>query len=94
MWFSDTSSCPKVFLESNQFHSSVALKGPGDTSFTDYSANIGTVGYEFRGLTQAAAFSIATSKNVYPTSAYAYRANEAGGYNVRVVTRSQDSFTP
>lgn len=85
--YTDTTNAPKVYLEYE----------PGRPVPVSYSTDTGMVGktrretttrYEFRGLTRAAADSIAAAKSDTSTTARSVRISNAGHYNVEVTAQS------
>ena len=88
--FSDTSSCPKVYLERDNYREAVSISG--DTGLIGKKRTVSLDQYEFRGLTEGAADSIATYKQDTVTDAKAVRMGEPNMWKVVVTTTTYGSW--
>lgn len=87
--FTDTTNAPKIMLTGYRYRAHSAFYIADSTSFKGYYRDISSKDYEFRGLTYAAADSIAATyksktsgDSIY--DAYWARQNDAGMYLVHV----------
>jgi len=86
-YYTDTTNAPKIYLESEPSRrESVSISS--DTGLVGKTRQVTTTRYEFRGLTRAAADSIAAAKTDTNTTAKSERMNDAGAYKVSVVDQT------
>ena len=86
-YFTDTATAPKIYLESEPARRE-SISFSSDTGLVGKTRQITTVRYEWRGLTKAAADSIAAAKTDTNTTAKSERMNDANGYKVSVVDQT------
>ncbi len=93
--YTDTTNAPKVYLEYEPARREglTYMRYPSDTAPVVLGRQVTTTRYEFRGLTKAAADSIALAKTDTHTTAKSGRASDAGHYTVSVVTQTTTSYT-
>ena len=102
MFYSDTSSAPKVYLSGSDHYETFTVHNPATGSTTPlqrWRQRVKTDEFEFRGLSLAAADSIAATyaamttgeANRYTTSYR--RTSEAGTYSVQVSHTVTDTWT-
>jgi hypothetical protein len=82
-YYTDTSTAPKVYLDYEPTRAEKYSIVAGTKTRT-----VTTTRYEFRGLTKAAADSIALAKTDTNTTAKSERMNDAGAYKVSVVEQT------
>lgn len=90
-YYTDTATAPKIYLEYEPKRPeglTYYVGAPGDTEAVALTRQVTTTRYEFRGLTKAAADSIADAKVDTYTTAKAERMNDAGAYKVSVVEQT------
>jgi hypothetical protein len=97
-WFTDTTNAPRILTEGYRIRQPLPWFVSDSTSPRGYHRDIAETHYEFRGLTQAAADSIAAQRKSL-TTGYAYqvdarwfRLNDAGGYGVQVVEKTTGAW--
>lgn len=92
--FSDTTNAPKVYLENEPSRREGLTYVASDTDAPQVKTRqVTTTRYEFRGLTKAAAESIAAAKVDTTTTAKSERMNDAGMYKVSIVTKTVTAYT-
>lgn len=99
MFYSDTSSAPKVYLGGSVSHEVFSYRSGDSGVPIAYHRKVTSTEWEWRGLTLAAADSIATTKAALTTGdnnryATSYRrTSEAGTYSVQVSHTVTDTWT-
>ena len=91
-YFTDTTNAPKVYLEYEPSRPE-AVSFSTDTGLANKTRQVTTTRYEFRGLTRAAADSIAAAKSDTVTTAKSERMTPAGAYKVLVNVQSKTAWS-
>ncbi len=90
-WYTDTTNAPKVVLETVERRENISLST--DTGLAGKYRTITNIKSEFRGLTQAAADSIASAKQDSNTNAVSARENNGGAYKVVITDNTIGAWT-
>ena len=97
-WFTDTTNCPKIVTAGYRYRQTMPFTIVGDSaSPRGYHREIQDRQYEFRGLTFAAADSIAAAKknasvDSHTIDAAYFRENDAGAYGVRIAEHIRSAW--
>jgi len=94
-YFTDTTNAPKVYLRRYNANENATVVGQdtsGAVTLTNRSRTVDINHYEFRGLTEAAADTIATGLRDTNTDAHAERMNDAGMWRVSVISKSYGAW--
>lgn len=89
-WFTDTTNCPKIMTAGYRYRQPLPFVIVADSAAPlGYHREIQDIQYEYRGLTYAAADSIAAAKKSVSVDSHTvdaawFRENDAGAYGVRV----------
>lgn len=90
-WYTDTTNAPKVYLKQDAYYEKVSIST--DTGMVGKQRIVSRDEYEWRGLTEAAAKSIATAKGDTNTQATAVKENQAGAWKVVVTDETIGSWS-
>ena len=94
-YYTDTTNAPKVYLESEPSRPEglTYFRYATDTAPVYRTRTVTTTRYEWRGLTRAAADSIAAAKTDTVTTCKSERMNDANAYKVSVVVQTKTAYS-